>query len=155
MKKIVLVLTIALIGISMNAQPPRQHRGHGTPEQMVQQRVEHLDKALELTDAQKVELTQIFTEEFESMKPERPPMASADEKPQRPDESVMKAQREQMKARHAETDAKVKAVLTSEQAAKYDEMKQHMGKRDHGRHHDGDRRPPKQNRCNCPCKQEQ
>ncbi|MBO4802939.1 MAG: Spy/CpxP family protein refolding chaperone [Muribaculaceae bacterium] len=155
MKKIVLVLTVALMGIAMNAQPPRQHRGHDNPEQMVQHRVEHLDKALSLTDAQKAELTKILMQEFESMKPEQPPVANAEEKPQRPDESVMKARREQMEARRAETEAKVKAVLTPEQVTKYDELKQHEGKRGHGHHHDGDRRPPKHDGCNCPCKHEQ
>ena len=48
MKKIVLVLAIALMGIAVNAQSPRHHNGDGNPEQMVERRVERLDKALQL-----------------------------------------------------------------------------------------------------------
>ena len=66
MKKIVLILTVALMGITvMNAQPPRRHEMN--PEQMVAKRVERLDKALSLTEEQKAEITKIYTEEMQAM----------------------------------------------------------------------------------------
>ena len=56
MKKIVLALTVALLGtIVMNAQPPRRH--DMSPEQMVEKRVERLDRALSLTAEQKAAIT--------------------------------------------------------------------------------------------------
>ena len=71
MKKIVLVLTVALLGtIVMNAQPPR--RPDMNPGQMVEKRVERLDKALSLSEAQKAEITKIYSEELESMGKDRP-----------------------------------------------------------------------------------
>ena len=55
MKKIVLALIVTLMGtIVMNAQPPR--RPDMNPEQMVEMRVERLDKELSLTAEQKAEI---------------------------------------------------------------------------------------------------
>ena len=134
MKKIVLVLMIALMGtIVTNAQPQRRH---GNPEQMVKQRVERMEKALNLTEEQKAEITKIYMAEMETMAKERPAKA---EQGQRPDEATMKAMREKMKAQHEATSAKVEALLTPEQAAKYAEFKQHEGKRGHGKKHGGPR----------------
>lgn len=130
MKKIVLVLTIALMGtIVMNAHPSRRH---GNPEEMVKQRVEHMAKALNLTETQKAEITKIYTVEMESMAKERP---AKHERGQKPDEAKMKAMHEKMKAQREATDAKIEALLTPEQAAKYAEFKKHMGKRGHGKKH--------------------
>lgn len=160
MKKIVLVLTVALMGFVMNAQPPRHHMGHGDPGQMLEHRVERLAKALDLTEAQKAEITKIYSMEMEAMKKEHQPMATEGKEPVRPDESVMKARREQMDARRAETEAKIEALLTPEQAAKYAELKQnHEGKPGFRNRHHGDRKPPRHdgNGCcnNCKCKQDQ
>ncbi len=157
MKKIVLVLMIALMGIVVNAQPPRQHRGHGDPAQMVERRVEHLAKFLDLTEDQKAEVTKIYSMEAEAMKKEHQQIAADGTKPERPDESVMKARREQMKARRAETDAKVEALLTPEQAAKFAQFKDHKGRMGKGDRHEGDRRSHKRGEGGCcgKCKQEQ
>lgn len=134
MKKIVLVLMIALMGtIVTNAQPQRRH---GNPEEMVKQRVEHMAKALNLTEEQKAEITKIYTSEMETMAKERPEMPGQGE---RPDEATMKARFEEMKAQREATDAKIEALLTPEQAAKYAEFKEHKGKRGHGMKHDGPR----------------
>ena len=71
MKKIVLVLTVALLGtIVMNAQPPR--RPDMNPEQMVEKRVEHLDKALSLTEEQKTAIADIYTQEMMNMAKDKP-----------------------------------------------------------------------------------
>ena len=162
MKKIVLVLTVALMGFVMNAQPPRPHMGHGDPGQMLDHRVQHLAKALDLTEEQQAEITKIYVMEMEAMKNEHQPMATEGKEPVRPDESVMKARKEQMEARRAETDAKIEALLTPEQAAKYAELKKgHEGKpgfgdRHHGDRHHGDRKPPRHDGgCCCKCKQDQ
>ena len=134
MKKIVLVLMIALMGtIVTNAQPQRHH---GNPEQMINQRVERLEKALNLTEAQKAEITKIFAAEMETMAKERPEMPGQGE---RPDEAMMKARHEKMKAQREATDAKIEALLTPEQVAKYAELKQHEGERGHGKKHGGPR----------------
>ena len=134
MKKIVLVLMIALMGtIVTNAQPQRRH---GNPEQMVKQRVERMEKALNLTEEQKAEITKIYMAEMETMAKERPAMG---EQGQRPDEATMKALHEKMKAQHEATRAKIEALLTPEQAAKYAKFKQHEGKRGHGKKHGGPR----------------
>ena len=135
MKKIVLALTVALMGtIVMNAQPPR--RQDMTPEQMVEKRVERLDKQLSLTAEQKAALTSIFTEEMATMQQDRQVKKEKDEKL---DETAMKARRDQMKARHEATDAKVEAVLTPEQASKYAQIKQEAAKRWHDKGHKGPR----------------
>ena len=137
MKRFVLILTIALMGtMMMNAQPKRHH---DNPEQMTAKRVEMLDKALSLTEAQKAEITKIYKEEMEAMAKDRPERVAGEEKREKPDEATMKARHEQMKARHAATDAKIEALLTPEQATKFAEFKKEAGKRGHGRHHAGQR----------------
>ena len=131
MKKIVLALIVALMGTMMlNAQPPR--RPDMNPEQMVEMQVERLDKALSLTAEQKAEITKIYSEEFKAMGKEKPAMRERGEKP---DEATMKARQEQMKAQRDAVNAKIEALLTPEQAAKFAQMKQHEGKRGHGGHH--------------------
>ena len=125
---------IALMGsIVTNAQPQRRH---GNPEQMVKQRVEHMEKALNLTEEQKAAITEIYSQEMETMAKERP---ARTEQGERPDEATMKARHEKMKAQREATDAKIEALLTPEQAAKYAELKQHEGKRGHDMKHDGSR----------------
>lgn len=152
-KKIVLAMTVVLMGtIVMNAQPPRRH--HMNPEQMVQQRVERLDKQLSLTDEQKAEITRIYTEEMEAQHPEGKPGARM-EKGERPDEEMMKARHEEMKARRDATDAKIEALLTPEQAAKYAELKNQEGPHNHDMHHKGPHRGGEKAPgcdCKCPCK---
>ncbi len=126
MKKIVLVLMVAAAALTMNAQPAGRHRNTpADPAKMVEQRVDRLNDALDLTDAQKEDLTKIFTEEMGQMK--------ANKDKAKPDREAMKKQRE-------ETDARVKSVLTPEQQAKYDEMQKNAprGHRSQG-HRDGNR----------------
>ena len=129
MKKIVLALIVALAGtMVMNAQPPRHHDREMSPEQMVEMRVERLDRQLGLTQEQKTEITRIYTEEMASMKQEsEPPM----EEGQQPDEATMKSRHKEMKDRQEATDAKIVALLTPEQAEKYAQVKKHEGKRGH------------------------
>ena len=97
MKKIVLVMIVALMGIAMNAQQPRHHKDHGSPEQMVERRVEKLAKVLELTEAQKAEVSKIYSQEMETMKQEHRSMSPEGQQQARPDESARKARHEQMR----------------------------------------------------------
>jgi Spy/CpxP family protein refolding chaperone len=70
MKKIVLALIVALMGtIVTNAQPPRHQEM--SLEQMVQMRVDRMDRQLNLTEDQKTEIARIYTEEMTAMKQER------------------------------------------------------------------------------------
>ena len=131
MKKIVLALTVALLGtIVMNAQPPRRH--DMSPEQMVEKRVERLDRALSLTAEQKAAITKIYSDDMQAKAKERP---AKKERVAKPDEETMKANREQFKAHREAVNAQIEAVLTPEQAAKFTEIKKHEGR--HGRGHRG------------------
>lgn len=154
MKKIVLVLTVALLGtIVMNAQPPRRHDMN--PGQMVEKKVEHLGQALSLSDEQKAEIAKIYSEELKNMGKDR--SAAKKDKAEKPNEETMKAKREQMRVHREATEAKIEAVLTPEQAAKYAELKKQEGRRGRG-HHEGRRgkkdAPQKANCCDgsCECK---
>ncbi len=67
-----------------------------------------LARQLNLTDAQKEQLKPIMKEQAEKMRALR---------------DQNQSQREEMKKLRDETDAKVRAILTPEQAAKFDELK--------------------------------
>ncbi len=152
MKKIVLILTVALLGsIVTNAQQHR--RPDMTPEQMVEKRVERLDKALALTAEQKTEITKIFVEEMQSTRAER---AKRQDDGTGEDAAARQARHQQMQAQREATDAKVVSVLTDEQAAKYAEIKQRDRDRGQGRGdikgHQRGPKSPKQDGCkDCKC----
>ena len=141
MKKIVLVLLVALMGTTvMNAQPPR---GAG----MVQDRVAHLEKELSLTKEQKAQITQILKDGMSQMKVDRPQMKEG-EKPSEADKTSF---RERFQQQQAAMDAQIEKVLTPEQFQKYTQLKKeepqgerpqghgpkgrHHGNRPHGDHH--------------------
>ena len=151
MKKIVLALIVALMGtIVMNAQPPR--RPDMNPEQMVEKRIERLDRELSLTAEQKAEITKIYTEEFKARSKDKPDMSAMKERGEKPDEAMMKARQEQMKAERDAVNAKIEALLTPEQAAKFAQMKQHEGKRGgFGGHHGPKGGPRDGNHKGCGC----
>jgi protein CpxP len=81
--------------------PPEMCR---TGEKMHTKRVESLTKKLGLSPEQKGSLEAILTEDAQAMKAEMEKMKS------------------EMKARKEAQDAKIKAILTPEQAAKFDEI---------------------------------
>lgn len=134
MKKIVFVLTIALMGtLMMNAQRPR--RPNMDPEQMAARQIERLDKMLSLTEEQKAEISKIYIEEMKSMKENKPANM---EKGSTPDRAKERAFASEKKARRDAMHAKIESVLTPEQAAKYAKMKDHERNRKAG--HKGDRK---------------
>ena len=133
MKKILLLLAVVLMtATTMTAQPPRGG-------EMVQGRIEQLDKALTLTDKQKTQITEILKEGMSQMKMERPHMKDGE----KPDEATMKSRREQMEANHAAIDAKIAEVLTPEQVKKYEQLKSEEAKDRGARHHGPRDRGPK------------
>ena len=135
MKKIVFALTLALLGtIAVNAQQPRRHAMN--PEQMVEKRIERLDKALNLTDQQKAEIAKIYSEEMIAMHKDRPSKAEDGE------ESVQmsrKDRQQMMRAQREATDAKIESLLTPEQVTKFAELKKHESERGHAKGHKGPR----------------
>lgn len=127
MKKIVLVLFVALMGtMVMNAQPPR---GAGR----TQDRVEQLTKELGLDKDQKAQIAEILKEGMTQMKNERPALKEG-EKPKPPAEKM--SRRELLMEQHAAIDAKIVKVLTPEQREKYEQMRlqeqKHEGDKGHG-----------------------
>ena len=134
MKKIVLALSVVLLGsLAMVAQPQRHHRGHNgapeSPEQGIEMRVERLQKALDLNEGQVAQIKVVLADEMKAMKQMLPAKPAGGEKP---DREAMKAAKKQMEELRAGTAAKVRSCLNEEQAAKFDKMQQHMGK--HHRH---------------------
>ena len=145
MKKIVLALAIALLGtMVMNAQPPR--RPDMSPEQMVEKRVERLAEALSLTAEQKTQITKMYTEEMQGMGKEK---IARKEPGEKPDEATMKAHKEEMKAKRDAVNARIEALLTPEQAAKFAEMQKHEGMRGH--HGPKHGKAPKKDGCSEGC----
>ena len=128
MKRFVLVLAVALMGtIVINAQPPR--RPGMDPKQSVEKRIERLDKALSLTEEQKVEIANILNEEQQAMRNDK---FDHKEKSENKDKAAMKDRHEKMKAQRDATNAKIEAILTPEQAEKYAQIKkQHSERRHH------------------------
>ena len=138
MKHMILAIAIALSAtIGVNAQEVSQnaprHKGRPTPEQMVEMRVNQLDKELQLTADQKAAITAIYADEMKQMKEARKDMQKA--KPQPPQEKVdsgegkaqFKGHKGGSRGLHTrpnpETEAKIEAVLTADQKAKYAELK--------------------------------
>lgn len=141
MKKIVLVLVVALMGtMAMNAQPPR---GNG----YVQDRVEQLTKELGLDEDQKAQVAEILKEGMshkwgkrpEMKQGEKPDKANADkaDRTDKADKADKMSRRDRIMEEHAAVDAKIVKVLTPEQRQKYEQFRLDEQKRegDKGRHH--------------------
>lgn len=153
MKKIVLALTVAILGtIVVNAQQPRRHGGMN-PEQVMEKRIERLDKVLNLTDQQKAEIMKIYSEEMKANPKDR---AAKAEKGEKAEGQPKMDRHEMMKAKREATDAKIESVLTPEQAAKFAEMKKHEGKRGHEKGRQGAGKLAPRDGCegDCSCKKD-
>ena len=113
-------VAVALVGLlALPSAAEAQTRG-GDPEQ----RVERLDEALDLTDAQAAELLALF----EAQAATRPARSS-----ERPDRAEMRAERQ---ARRTEMDRRIAAVLTPAQLERYQALQAERGQRP-GRRGDG------------------
>lgn len=130
MKKMRMILTLAIVALmsmTMSAQRHKGLRGDMSPEKRVEQRADRLAKDLSLTDKQRAEIKQILNDEAEQMRANRP------EGEGKRDRAHGKEMMEKMKAQREATDAKIAAVLTPEQQAKYEEMKANRPERPQGR----------------------
>ena len=126
MKKIVLLLAVVLMsGIAMaQGQGRGGQNGNTDPKARAEQMTERMTKDLSLTDAQKqkvLELNLAQAEQFAANRPEKP-ADKADRNSAEAKEAREKMRQEREAAATA-YDAKLKAILTPEQYAKYTEQK--------------------------------
>lgn len=147
MKKIVLVLIVALMGtVAMSAQPPR---GAG----MVKERVAQLTQALGLDETQQAKVTEILTESVSQAKMDRASKTEGEN----PDQVDKRSRRDQMRERRAAIDEKIVEVLTPEQQEKFKQFRHEEIKREgrggfgpkDRRQHQKPMRSPKEGNC-CP-----
>ena len=156
MKKIVLALTVAFLGTAMMTAQGQRHgqRGAHSPEKMIEHRINRLDKALDLTADQKKAITDIFKQEFEAEQAKRAQMYKKGEAMEKakPSKEQIQARQEQMKARREASNAQIEKLLTSEQKAKFAQLKQeemnHKGK-GRAEHHGGKGRFKDADKANC------
>ncbi len=115
MKKLILGAIVALMACAqpMNAQERRGGPGQMNPEQMLEFRMNMLDKELDLTEEQEVKIKAIYKEFFGQQPQER-------------------GSREEMRKRMKELNDKVKAELNEEQKVKFDKMNENMHRRGPG-----------------------
>lgn len=115
MKKLILGAIVALMACAqpMNAQERRGGPGQMNPEQMLEFRMNMLDKELDLTEEQEVKIKAIYKEFFGQQPQER-------------------GSREEMRKRMKELNDKVKAELNEEQKVKFDKMNENMRRRGPG-----------------------
>ena len=121
---------------------------------MIEMRVERMQKALDLTEAQVAQIKSVYTEEMKAMEKMCPTKAGDDQKP---DREAMEAAKKQMDELNSNISAKVRACLTEEQASKFDEMEQHMKGPRHpggprGKVHERGKGPD-QCKCCCHCQE--
>lgn len=135
MKKTLLTMVVALCAaITLQAQDARFHREgrhNMDPMKGVEMRVNQLDKELTLTADQKAKITQILTEEAKAHQAKMGEMHKDGNK-MKPTQEEMKAHREKMQAHHDEINAKIEALLTPDQKAKFAQLKEHGPKGHHG-----------------------
>lgn len=102
MNRVAVISFISLLGLTPVWAGENHEKGsHDKMEHRSEKRLDHLKKKLNLTDEQQKKIQSIQESKREKKK----------------------AIHEQMKALHDETQAEIRAVLTPEQQAKFDEMK--------------------------------
>lgn len=109
MKKTILIALMAIVAtgavIAQDTNDKMDRRGHDG-QKRIERQMNRLDKKLKLTDDQKAKLKDYYTE-FDNMKKAR-----------------MEQMRLQEQRDREALDSKIKSILTDEQKAKYDEMKE-------------------------------
>lgn len=109
---------------NVQKQDKRNHkRGHKN--MSPKKRVEKMAKSLNLDEKQQEQLLTYYTEQEELRKANRPERGEMKEgeKPSKPTEEQMAARKAEMEAQRAAEDAKLKSILTDEQYAKLQEMR--------------------------------
>ncbi len=104
---------LGLAAADTNPPPPPHHRGHGHPGERFdpERRLARLTEKLGLTTEQQAQLRPIFATQAEEMKKIDATPLTADQR------------REKMRALHKEDRARIAAILTPEQRAKFTEMR--------------------------------
>jgi Spy/CpxP family protein refolding chaperone len=128
-----LLLACGLISSSAqdngSAPPANQRGGHMMP--TAEQRTDHLASALNLSDDQRAKALSIYQDEDKQMSALR-----SDSSTSREDRHA------KMQQIHENTVSQIKGILNADQAKKFDEMQQNMGR--HRRGQNQDAAPPQQ-----------
>ncbi len=114
---VLVLIGLALLATGLFAQPSAKAMGKGRPDpqKITERRVNHLKKALKLTDEQVGKIQPIILKGAEAGK------KIFDEK-----KGDRKATADAMKATMEATDNEIKAILTAEQQTKFDQMRGKM-----------------------------
>ncbi|HTZ96734.1 MAG TPA: hypothetical protein VMB18_10075 [Terriglobales bacterium] len=112
-----------------SAPPAGQRAGHMMP--TAEQRADHLASALNLSDDQRAKALSIYQDQDKQMSALR-----SDSSTSRDD------RRAKMQQIHESTVSQIKGILNADQAKKFDEMQQNMGR--HRRGQNQDAAPPQQ-----------
>jgi periplasmic protein CpxP/Spy len=133
---------IPMMAQDASAPPPAQgdsgqSGGRPSPDQMVARQIEHLTKALSLTQDQVAQIKPILQNQMTQMTALR-----------QDTETPREQKRDKMMQIHTDAQTKIHATLTSEQQPKYDALlaqeQQHMGRRRGGNGGQDDQAPPQQ-----------
>lgn len=118
---IVMVFSVSCDKIKQKVQPEQQQMGQGggmggsgnfDPAAFVDRQMEELKEGLQLTEDQEKQVREIIVAGFETMRNAREEMQDGDRD----------AMREKMQKMREEQTAKIKAVLSEEQFAKYEQI---------------------------------
>lgn len=121
MKKIILTLIVALCAVVANAQGFRQMN----PEDMAKRQAERIKETCGINDEQYAKIYDLYLAQSKQTQAMMDSLrAQANNGGERP-----RFDREAMQKRQDEMNAKIKAVLTEEQYAKYEEMQKQMRER--------------------------
>jgi len=131
MKKIILSLLVTLFAVAANAQG---FGGPMNPEDMAKFQAERVKETCATNDDQYKAIYNIYLEQSKKM---MEMMQSA----QQGGNGMPHFDREAMQKQHEETNAKIKAILTAEQYAKYEEMQKQQRQRFGGGGRPGGPRP--------------
>lgn len=126
MKKFILSLIVALVtlGASAQGQGPRQWN----PEDMAKRQAERIKTACGINDDQYTALYNLYLDQSKKQMAQMDSLrALGNNGGERP-----RFNREEMQKRREEMNAKIKAILTEEQYAKYEEMQQQQRQRGFG-----------------------
>ena len=126
---IVVVFSVSCNKLQQNNQQEQQQMspagggmggGNFDPAAFVDRQMEELKEGLELSDDQEKQVREIITAGFETMRTAREGMQDGGDR---------EAMREKMQQMRDEQTAKIKAVLTEEQFAKYEQIQQERRER--------------------------
>jgi Spy/CpxP family protein refolding chaperone len=96
---------------------------HGSPEQMIEKRLEHMKSELGLNDAQVAKIETIYEQNEPAMKADRDAVKAAAK-----GSDAQKEAEQKMRAEKQQVDSQIMPILTTEQQTKWkEEMAKHEG----------------------------